>query len=63
MNSWEVAKVHSVKIGNRKAFLISFRVSNLDAALMGGSVKVNHYHPRMLINKNQVGLLLTLFLS
>ena len=39
-NSWAMAKVHGVKIGNGKAFLVSLEVSNMDAALMGGSVKV-----------------------
>ncbi len=40
-NSWAQAKVHGIKIQNSNAvFLQSLEVSNMDAALMGGSVQV-----------------------
>jgi hypothetical protein len=39
-NSWAQARVHGVKILNDAAFLKSLEVSNMDAALMGGSVQV-----------------------
>ena len=39
-NSWAMAKVHGVKKGNGEVFLVSLDVSNMDAALMGGSVQI-----------------------
>ena len=39
-NSWAMAKVHGVKIGKGNVFLVSLDISNMDAALMGGSVQI-----------------------